>query len=149
MVRLRPVLENSRVNLFVGVLLVRDRHPVHRLVFALWKVHNREFRVVAQLAHAPLQIVLVVSEEDLLRHHVAVRKLEYLSVQELLLLRNQECHFWYFNPFGKHGLGVFGELKCVEFLLFEFSLLHIDDLREEVVVREGRVVVHVRNLLLD
>lgn len=80
------MLENSRVDLLISVLFISDLIPIHWLILAHRQMHQGKLSVVSQLTHLPLQVVLVVAQEDLLGHHVAVRQLKDLRVKILLLL---------------------------------------------------------------
>jgi len=63
---LGTVLQDASADLFVSVFFVSDSGPIHSLVFAGGQVHNSKLCIVFQLTHLPLQVVLVVPEEDLL-----------------------------------------------------------------------------------
>ena len=143
------VLQDTRADLLVGVLLVCDLDPVDRLVFAGWQVHNSELRVISELAHLPLDVVLVILLEDLLGDQVAVWQLEDLGIEILLLPGDEQGDLWLgLIPLEDCG-GVLWELQSAELLLLELPLLHVDDLGEVVVIGKRGVVEDIGHLLLD
>ena len=143
------VLQDTRADLLVRVLLVCDLDPVDRLVFAGWQVHNSELGVISELAHLPLDVVLVILLEDLLGDQVAVWQLEDLGIEILLLPRDEQGDLWLgLIPLEDCG-GVLWELQSAELLLLELPLLHVDDLGEVIVIGKRGVVEDIRHLLLD
>ena len=96
-----------------------------------------ELSVVPHLTKLPLKVILVVAEEDLLSQVVAVRELEDLGVEVLLLLGDQKSRLRYLNALRQDVRGVLREVEVVEGLLLKLTLLHVDDLCKEVVVCKG------------
>lgn len=128
------MLQDSRADLFVSIFFVRYLTPVDWLILADGQVHDRELSVVSQLAHLPLQIVLVVLEEYFLGQKIAVRQLEDLRVKVLLLLRDEQSNLRHLNALFKDISCVFRELQLGKFLLLELTLLHIDDLCKVIMI---------------
>ena len=89
LVGLCTMLQDSGADLLVSILLISNFGPVDWLIFAFGEVNDSELGLIPQLSHSPLQIVLVIFQEDLLSQLVAVWELENLSVQVLLLLWNE------------------------------------------------------------
>ena len=131
------MLQDPRVDLLVGVLFIRDGIPVHWLILAHGQMDQSELSVVPHLTKLPLKVILVVAEEDLLSQVVAVRKLEDLGVEVLLLLGDQKSRLRYLDALRQDVRGVLREVEVVEGLLLKLTLLHVDDLCEEVVVCKG------------
>ena len=143
------VLQDTRADLLVGVLLVCDLDPVDRLVFAGWQVHNSELGVISELAHLPLDVVLVILLEDLLGDQVAVWQLEDLGIEILLLPGDEQGDLWLGLILLEDCGGVLWELQSAELLLLELPLLHVDDLGEVIVIGKRGVVEDIGHLLLD
>ena len=143
------VLQDTRADLLVGVLLVCDLDPVDRLVFAGWQVHNSELGVISELAHLPLDVVLVILLEDLLGDQVAVWQLEDLGIEILLLPGDEQGDLWLGLILLEDCGGVLWELQSTELLLLELPLLHVDDLGEVIVIGKRGVVEDIGHLLLD
>lgn len=112
-------------------------------------MYNCKLSVISELTHLPSYVVLKVLGENLLSDHVAVWKLENLREQILLLLGNEKGNFRRLLKLLKDCGRVLREFNSCELLLLKFSLLHVYDLGEIVVILKGRVVENVRHLLFD
>lgn len=58
-------------------------------------------------------------------------------------------HFWHFVSLLEDVSSVLRKVEIVEFLGLNFNLVHVDDLRQKVVVGQSNVVDDVSHLLLD
>ena len=106
------MLQNAAIDLLVGVFLVCDLNPVDRDVLAGRQMYNSKLSVVSELSMLPLQIVLVILQEDFLGHPVTVGQLEDLCVKVLLLFWDQQRNLRELESLGEHVLSVFRELQA-------------------------------------
>ena len=149
MLWLGSVLEDLAVDPLVGEFVVGNLRPVDWLVLADGGMDEGELSVVAHLVHLPLFVPGVVVREGLLAVLVAVWQLEDLSVEVLLLLRDEERDLGLLDVLREDVDRVLRELEVLQLLLLQLALLHVDHLGQEVVVAKGLVVEDVGHLRFD
>lgn len=78
----------------IEVLNVLKLLPVDLRIFTSRRMHDTELGLIPHILHAPLNVAIVVLSKGLLIELVAVRLLENLLEQVLLLPRNQQVNIW-------------------------------------------------------
>jgi len=92
---------------------------------------------------------MVVLSKRLLAEFVAVRLLENLLKQKLLLPRNQQVNIWCNNFVFKDITSILGQFNIVKSLILQLDQFHIDDLGQEIHRLNELIIEDVGHLLLD
>jgi len=146
---LSALLKNFDTDSLIEVLNVLKLLPVDLCVFRSGRMHYTKLGLIPYILHAPLNIAMVVLSKRLLAEFVAVRLLENLLKQELLLPRNQQVNIWCSNFVFEDITSILGQFNIVKSLILQLDQFHIDDLGQEIHRLNELIIEDVGHLLLD